>query len=66
MKTYIYLIIFSIGLIWNVIARISFEKKKKKYNRQYISLYKEYNTFLIIFFLALCIDNILSIIGAQS
>lgn len=62
MKEYIYLTIFSVGLIWNIIARISFEKEKNKYDKQYISLYKEHNTFLIILFLALCIDNALSVI----
>jgi len=30
MKEYIYLTIFSVGLIWNIIARISFEKEKNK------------------------------------
>ena len=43
-------------------SRISFEKEKNKYDKQYISLYKEHNTFLIILFLALCIDNALSVI----
>lgn len=30
MKEYIYLAIFSVGLIWNIVARISFEKEKDK------------------------------------
>lgn len=65
MKEYIYLAIFSVGLIWNIITRITFEKEKEKYDKQYISLYKEYNTFLIILFIALFIDNALSIIERQ-
>lgn len=57
MKEYIYLTVFAVGLLWNIIARFSFERKKGKFDKKYISLYKEYNTFLIILFLALCIDK---------
>lgn len=63
MKEYIYLAIFSVGLILNIVARISFEKEKDKYDKQYISLYREHNTFLIVLFLALCIDKAVSVIG---
>ena len=56
MKEYIHFAIFAIGFIWNIMSRISFERRKEKHQKEYISLYREYNTFLIIFFLALSID----------
>lgn len=62
MSNYIHIIIFAIGLIWSIVARISFRKEKEKYDKQYISLYKEHNTFLIILFLALLIDNVMKVL----
>lgn len=63
MKDYIYLLIFTLGLVWNIIAiaRFSFEKENKNFDEKYISLYKEHHTFLIILFLALSIDKVLNI-----
>lgn len=62
MYNYIHIIIFAIGLIWSIISRITFKKEEEKYDKQYISLYKEHNTFLIILFLALFIDNLIKVL----
>ena len=64
MKEYIYLFLFLIGLLTMIIKLITFEKEKgKEYtSSQYRNLFREYNTLLIIVFLALCIDYVLRIL----
>ena len=64
MKEYIYLFLFLIGLLTMIIKRITFEKEKgKEYTSpQYINLFREYNTLLIIIFLALSIDYVLRVL----
>ncbi len=64
MKEYIYLFLFLIGLLTMIIKRITFEKEKgKEYtSSQYRNLFREYNTLLIIIFLALSIDYALRIL----
>ena len=64
MKEYIYLFLFLIGLLTMIFKRISFEKEKgKEYtSSQYRNLFREYNTLLIIIFLALCIDYVKKIL----
>ena len=64
MKEYVYLFLFLIGLLTMIIKRITFEKEKgKEYtSSQYINLFREYNTLLIIIFLALSIDYVLRIL----
>lgn len=64
MKEYIYLFLFLIGLLTMIIKRITFEKEKgKEYtSSQYRNLFREYNTLLIIIFLALSIDYVLRIL----
>ena len=64
MKEYIYLFLFLIGLLTMIIKRISFEKEKgKEYtSSQYRNLFREYNTILIIIFLALSIDYVLRVL----
>lgn len=64
MKEYIYLFLFLIGLLTMIIKRISFEKEKgKEYtSSQYRNLFREYNTLLIIIFLALSIDYVLRVL----
>ena len=61
MKEYIYLFLFLIGLLTMNIKRITFEKEKEKEytSSQYRNLFREYNTLLIIIFLALSIDYVL-------
>ena len=64
MKEYIYLFLFLIGLLTMNIKRITFEKEKEKEytSSQYRNLFREYNTLLIIIFLALSIDYVLRIL----
>mgnify|MGYP000215405438 FL=1 len=64
MKEYIYLFLFLIGLLTMIIKRITFEKEKgKEYtSSQYRNLFREYNTLLIIIFLALSIDYVLRVL----
>ncbi len=64
MKEYVYLFLFLIGLLTMIIKRITFEKEKgKEYtSSQYRNLFREYNTLLIIIFLALSIDYVLRIL----
>ena len=64
MKEHIYLFLFLIGLLTMIIKRISFEKEKgKEYtSSQYRNLFREYNTLLIIIFLALSIDSVLRVL----
>lgn len=64
MKEYIYLFLFLIGLLTMIIKRIKIEKEKgKEYtSSQYRNLFREYNTLLIIIFLALSIDYVLRIL----
>jgi len=64
MKEYIYLFLFLIGLLTMIIKHIKFEKEKgKEYtSSQYRNLFREYNTLLIIIFLALSIDYVLRIL----
>ena len=64
MKEYVYLFLFLIGLLTMIIKRISFEKEKgKEYtSSQYRNLFREYNTLLIIIFLALSIDYVLRVL----
>ena len=64
MKEHIYLFLFLIGLLTMIIKRISFEKEKgKEYtSSQYRNLFREYNTLLIIIFLALSIDYVLRVL----
>ena len=64
MKEYIYLFLFLIGLLTMIIKRITFEKEKgKEYtSSQYKNLFREYNTLLIIIFLALSIDYVLRVL----
>lgn len=64
MKEHVYPFLFLIGLLTMIIKRITFEKEKgKEYTSpQYINLFREYNTLLIIIFLALSIDYILRVL----
>lgn len=64
MKEHVYPFLFLIGLLTMIIKRITFEKEKgKEYTSpQYINLFREYNTLLIIIFLALSIDNVLRVL----
>lgn len=64
MKEYVYLFLFLIDLLTMIIKRITFEKEKgKEYtSSQYRNLFREYNTLLIIIFLALSIDYVLRIL----
>lgn len=64
MKEYIYLFLFLIGLLTMNIKRITFEKEKEKEytSSQYRNLFREYNTLLIIIFLALSIDYVLRVL----
>ena len=64
MKEYVYLFLFLIGLLTMIIKRITFEKEKgKEYtSSQYRNLFREYNTLLIIIFLALSIDYVLRVL----
>ena len=64
MKEYIYLFLFLIGLLTMIIKLITFEKEKgKEYtSSQYRNLFREYNTLLIIIFLALSIDYVLRVL----
>jgi hypothetical protein len=64
MKEHVYLFLFLIGLLTMIIKRITFEKEKgKEYtSSQYRNLFREYNTLLIIIFLALSIDYVLRIL----
>ena len=64
MKEYIYLFLFLIGLLTMIIKRITFEKEKEKEytSSQYRNLFREYNTLLIIIFLALSIDYVLRVL----
>lgn len=64
MKEHVYPFLFLIGLLTMIIKRITFEKEKgKEYTSpQYINLFREYNTLLIIIFLALSIDYVLRVL----
>ena len=64
MKEYVYLFLFLIGLLTMIIKLITFEKEKgKEYtSSQYRNLFREYNTLLIIIFLALSIDYVLRVL----
>ena len=64
MKEYIYIFLFLIGLLTMIIKRITFEKEKgKEYtSSQHRNLFREYNTLLIIIFLALSIDYVLRVL----
>ncbi|MCF0203580.1 MAG: hypothetical protein HUK08_09470 [Bacteroidaceae bacterium] len=63
MKSIIFLIIFAAGLIMNVYKRYKFEKTKQSHSAEYISLYREHNTMMIIIFAALTIINAMRVIG---
>jgi hypothetical protein len=63
MRTYVYLILFLIGLIASISKRIRFEKGKEKYDEKYVTLYREHSTLIIILFLALCIERIITILN---
>ncbi len=64
MKEHVYPFLFLIGLLTMIIKRITFEKEKgKEYtSSQYRNLFREYNTLLIIIFLALSIDYVLRVL----
>jgi hypothetical protein len=64
MKEYIYLFLFLISLLTMIFKRITFEKEKgKEYtSSQYRDLFREYNTLLIIIFLALSTDYALRVL----
>jgi hypothetical protein len=62
MFTIIKLILFLVGLIVYIVERINFEKRKSSKSEDYISLYREYNTMMIVLFFALVIDNSIDIL----
>jgi hypothetical protein len=62
MFTIIKLILFLVGLIVYIVERINFEKRKFSKSEDYISLYREYNTMMIVLFFALVIDNSIDIL----
>lgn len=57
---YTYLILFLIGSIWAISRRIIFERTKSEKSKEYISLYREHSNLLIIIFLALTIDRLIT------
>ena len=62
MREYIYIIVFTIGLIWTVYQRYRFETMtNKSKDKDYCKLYRENNNTYLIIFIALVIDKILQL-----
>ena len=60
MREYIYIIVFTIGIICTLYQRYMFEViTKKNKDKDYCDLYKETNNIYLIIFIALIIDNIM-------
>lgn len=58
MRDYIYFILFFGGFIWAVYKRIGFERKKPNgKDADYLSLYRNHSTLLILLFLVLTIKE---------
>lgn len=58
MRDYIYFILFFGGLIWAVYKRIDFERKRPSdTDANYLSLYRNHSTLLILLFLVLTIKE---------
>ena len=62
MKTYIFIIIFGIGLVTTIYDRYHFEtKKKSKKDADYRNLFRENNNLFIIIFLTLLVINVIKL-----
>lgn len=60
MREDIYIIVFTIGLIWTLYQRYVFETITKiSKDKDYCKLYRENNNTYLLLFAALVIDNIL-------
>lgn len=62
MSSIIHLLIFLVGLTWSIVKRVKFEKSKNDKPTDYVELYREYNTLMIIIFLALVIDKVIVVL----
>ena len=62
MRNIVYLVIFVLGLIYTIVERVKFEKKKSDKSVDYIDLFRQNNTLMIVIFFAISIDKLFALL----